>query len=472
MKQKTVASSRKKPSKTRTKAVTPISKDEFVTKLFSKTDKSKILESIDKVWKRDLLICQELLNCSRDNHYKISSKVKLTTLSIQNIQTIVKNTDNHSLLIACLHLVFDEKSFLYIYEKMNKLGLLDDLYHFLYQHRKVSNVNTYLYAILLSDTYNETTAESFKFALFTLTLNLINNDSLLLEQMKKDRTSKIVGNLKPVEMQKLIDVFIYGGALSISELILSQNVETVSIEFVRNLRAKLSSLLIIEILKSENISRSTKHLSLFIEPRLKEIISNAQSLESILPLLLVGPQLKNFGLFDLITEKTKELLGKKEELAILLEDPFLRDIEFKNDQLSQLVDKQKVDLLDFENELRSSKVQIEKLKKMINVSEERNMGEARNEIDTRAQRDRQIRVDIYKDLIKVFEKDLNASNIILEDFGLEQLGIVSEKFTWDQEICESITRETLTEGLVVKPGYIWWDGNSKVVIRRVLLKAL
>jgi hypothetical protein len=290
--------------------------------------------------------------------------------------------------------------------------------------------------------------------------------------MKKDRTSKIVGNLKPIEMQKLIDIFIYGGALSISELILSQNVETVSIEFVRNLRAKLSSLLIIEILKNENISRSPKHLSLFIEPRLKEIISNAQSLESILPLLLVGPQLKNFGLFDLITEKTKELLGKKEELAILLEDPFLRDIEFKNDQLSRLVDKQKVDLLDFENELRSSKAQIEKLKKMINVSEERNIGEARNEIDTRAQRDRQIRVDIYKDLIKVFEKDLNASNIILENFGLEQLGIVSEKFAWDHEICESITRETLTEGLVVKPGYIWWDGNSKVVIRRVLLKAL
>ena len=125
-----------------------------------------------------------------------------------------------------------------------------------------------------------------------------------------------------------------------------------------------------------------------------------------------------------------------------------------------------------DEELKLSKMQIEKLKKVISFSEERNMGDARNEIDTRAQRDRQVRIDIYKEIIKVFEKDLNTSNTILENFGLEQIGLVSEKFAWDQEICESITSESLTEGLVVKSGYIWWDGNSKVVIRRILLKAL
>ena len=120
--------------------------------------------------------------------------------------------------------------------------------------------------------------------------------------------------------------------------------------------------------------------------------------------MLVRNQLKSFGLFDLLAEKTKELLGKKEELAILLEDPFLRAIELKNDELVQLLDKQKIDLLHYDEELKSSKVQIEKLEKLINVSKERNMGDARNEIDTRAQRDRQIRIDIYKELIKAFEK--------------------------------------------------------------------
>ena len=472
MKKKTIASSSKIPSKISTKTVTSISKDEFVAKLFSKSEKSKISEIISKVEKKDLPICQELLNCFKDDRYKISSKVKLTTLSIQNIQTIVKNTNNHSLLSACLYLIFDQKTFLFIYEKMNKLGLLDNLYQFLNKQKRVLNINSYLISIFLSDTYNETIKESFKYDLFNLTLNLINNESLLLEQIKKDRTSKIVRNLKPVEIQKLIDVFIYGRASSISELILSQNLETVPIEFVRNLRAKLSPELIVEILKNENILRSTKHLSLFIEPRLKEIIGNAQNLEKILPLLLVRTQLKDFGLFDLIADKTKELLGKKEGLAIFLEDPFLRDIEFKNDQLIQLADKQKIELINLDEELKSSKMQIEKLKKVISFSEERNMGDARNEIDTRAQRDRQVRIDIYKEIIKVFEKDLNTSNTILENFGLEQIGLVSEKFAWDQEICESITSESLTEGLVVKSGYIWWDGNSKVVIRRILLKAL
>jgi hypothetical protein len=472
MKNKTVTSSKKIPSKITAKPVRLISKDEFVVKLFSNSERSKMSEIISKVEKKDLLVCNELLNCSKDDRYKINSKVKLTTLSIQNIQTIVKNTNNHSLLIACLHLTVDQTTFLYIYEKMNKLGLLDDLYSFLNKHKKVHNINSYLQSIFSSDSYNETTIGSFKYDLFNLTLNLINNDSLLLEQMKKDRTSKIVINLKPVDVQKLIDIFINGRALSISELILSQNLETVPIEFVRNIRAKLSPFLIVEVLKNENISNSIKHLSLFIEPRLKEIIGNAQNLESILPLLLVRNQLKSFGLFDLLAEKTKELLGKKEELAILLEDPFLRAIELKNDELVQLLDNQKMDLSHYRDELKSSKVQIEKLEKLINVSKERNMGDARNEIDTRAQRDRQVRIDIYKELIKVFEKDLNTSNVILENFGLEEIGLVGERFAWDQEICESITRESLIEGLVVKPGYIWWDGNSKVVIRRILLKAL
>jgi hypothetical protein len=193
---------------------------------------------------------------------------------------------------------------------MNKLGLLDNLYQFLNKQKRSPNINSYLISIFLSDIYNETIKESFKYDLFNLTLNLINNESLLLEQIKKDRTSKIVGNLKPAEMEKLIDVFIYGRASSISELILSQNLETVPIEFVRNIRAKLSPFLIVEVLKNENISNSIKHLSLFIEPRLKEIIGNAQNLESILPLLLVRNQLKSFGLFDLLAENTKELLGK------------------------------------------------------------------------------------------------------------------------------------------------------------------
>jgi hypothetical protein len=188
--------------------------------------------------------------------------------------------------------------------------------------------------------------------------------------------------------------------------------------------------------------------------------------------MLVRNQLRSLGLFDLLAEKTKELLGKKEDLAILLEDPFLRANQLKNDELVQSLEKKDKDVSHCVQELKSAKLQIDKLEKIINSSNQRNMGEARSEIDTRTQRDRQVRIDIYKELIKVFERDPNSRNVILENFGLEEIGHVGEKFVWDQEICESITRETLIEGLVVKPGYIWWDGNSKVVIKRVLLKAL
>ena len=52
MKQKTVASSSKIPSKVKAKTVRLISKDEFVVKLFSKSEKSKILEIISNVEKK------------------------------------------------------------------------------------------------------------------------------------------------------------------------------------------------------------------------------------------------------------------------------------------------------------------------------------------------------------------------------------------------------------------------------------
>jgi len=472
VKKKVVASLNKTPKKITASPVNLLSKDEFVVKLFSKSDQSKMSNIIDKVGKKDLLVCNEILNCLKDDYYKISSKVKLTTLSIQSVQTLVKNTTNHSLLIACLYLRADQDTFVYIYEKMNKLGLLDNLYIFLDKHKKKFDINIYLNSIFLSNSYNEKTPFRFRYDLFKLTVNLINNESLLLEQMKKDRDSNIVINLKPEDAQKLIDIFINGGKISVSEFILSQNLETVPIEFVRNIRAKLSPLLIVEILKYEKMRNSIKYISLFIEPRLKEIINNAQDLENILPLMLVRNQLRSLGLFDLLAEKTKELLGKKEDLAILLEDPFLRANQLKNDELVQSLEKKHKDVSHCVQELKSAKLQIEKLEKTINSSNQRNMGEARSEIDTRTQRDRQVRIDIYKELIKVFERDPNSRNVILENFGLEEIGHVGEKFVWDQEICESITRETLIEGLVVKPGYIWWDGNSKVVIKRILLKAL
>ena len=62
MKKKTIASSSKIPSKITTNTVTSISKDEFVAKLFSKSEKSKISEIISKVEKKDLPIAKTVDN--------------------------------------------------------------------------------------------------------------------------------------------------------------------------------------------------------------------------------------------------------------------------------------------------------------------------------------------------------------------------------------------------------------------------
>ena len=60
---------------------------------------------------------------------------------------------------------------------------------------------------------------------------------------------------------------------------------------------------------------------------------------------------------------------------------------------------------------------------------------------------------------------------ILEEHGIEMVGRVGQKIRWNSQICESLTGGEISEGLVVKTGFTWFDGKEIVPLRRMLLKS-
>jgi hypothetical protein len=85
------------------------------------------------------------------------------------------------------------------------------------------------------------------------------------------------------------------------------------------------------------------------------------------------------------------------------------------------------------------------------------------------------KVEVIKSLVEGLDHLLHGSEGFaieraLQKIGITKLGDPGSIFTWDSELSETLTGVAIDEGLVVRSGYTWLNGDKKVVIRRVLLK--
>ncbi len=213
-----------------------------------------------------------------------------------------------------------------------------------------------------------------------------------------------------------------------------------------------------------------------IVPSIENFIKWNNSLEDLLAL---WPHLTNpeygFNLSELKV-KFKQLISKSGYLAESLRDgavPVLQsEVQSLKDSL-RVAEKRAEDLS-------------QKLSVLIKVNEEikSDLDEVRvtrleNSRDSKAAQEaieRQIKIDTLRGLIPTMERAL-ASDAqgeilrILEEQGIEMIGRVGQKIRWNSQICESLTGEEISEGLVVKTGFTWFDGKETVPLRRMLLKS-
>ena len=85
------------------------------------------------------------------------------------------------------------------------------------------------------------------------------------------------------------------------------------------------------------------------------------------------------------------------------------------------------------------------------------------------------KVEVIKSLVEGLDHLLQNSEGFMLERALQKIGILrlgdpGSTFTWDSELCETLTGVSMENGIVVRSGYTWLHGDKKIVIRRVLLK--
>jgi hypothetical protein len=88
---------------------------------------------------------------------------------------------------------------------------------------------------------------------------------------------------------------------------------------------------------------------------------------------------------------------------------------------------------------------------------------------------RQIKVDLLRQLIPIFELALSGDDQeefmkILEHQRIEMVGRIGQKVRWNPQICESLTGAEIAEGIIVKTGFTWFSGKEVIPLRRMLIK--
>jgi hypothetical protein len=213
-----------------------------------------------------------------------------------------------------------------------------------------------------------------------------------------------------------------------------------------------------------------------IVPSVENFIKWNNNLED---LLYLWPYLTNpeygFNLSE-IKVKFKQLIAKSGYLAESLRDgavPVLQnEIQVLKESL-QVAEKRAEDLSQKLNVLIKVNEEIKADLDEVRVTRLENSREARAAQEAI---ERQIRIDTLRELIPTMERALasDAQNEILhilEEHGIEMVGRVGQKIRWNSQICESLTGGEISEGLVVKTGFTWFDGKEIVPLRRMLLKS-
>ena len=196
-------------------------------------------------------------------------------------------------------------------------------------------------------------------------------------------------------------------------------------------------------------------------------------------LLYLWPHLANpeygFSLSELKV-KFKQLIGKTGYLAESLRDGAVPVLQSENQTLKvnlQVAEKHVADLtqklavlMRIHEEIKSDLEEV----RVARLESSRDVSAAQEAIE------RQIKIDTLRGLIPAMERALasDAQNEILrilEGQRIEMVGRVGQKIRWNSQICESLTGEEISEGLVVKTGFTWFDGREIVPLRRMLLKS-
>ena len=213
----------------------------------------------------------------------------------------------------------------------------------------------------------------------------------------------------------------------------------------------------------------------FIAPTLRDTLDRVMNFEELLPFLLKASQMSHLVAPDTLSRAVNRSFKRDDLLSNLLRDVRVDQLTYQVEILAE----ENSQLL---NELNSERTRIQENEKRIrdfevaiNGYESRLRSQMMSEnlgSDAMAQ---SAKVEVIKSLVDGLDYLLHGSEGFaieraLQKIGITKLGDPGSIFTWDPELCESLTGVAIEKGFVIRSGYTWLNGDKKVVIRRVLLK--
>jgi len=209
---------------------------------------------------------------------------------------------------------------------------------------------------------------------------------------------------------------------------------------------------------------------------LKSTLDQLMTFEELLPFILKSSLLVDLVPADTLPRAVARVYRRGDELSQLFADKRVAQLESKlADQASELNDT-RAQLEAERMRANSSESAVVELQRVLAGYEERLRTQMQSEnVGGEAVR-ASARAELLSSLVDFLDPLAQGDGGLalekaLQKFGLQRLGEPGLSYAWNPELCETLTGEPLSEGLVIRSGYTWMGDGKTIVVRRVLLKS-
>lgn len=453
--------------------------DEFVHKLLIKSeDKSVTKLELEKLPDPLRATAAEILQIFEKTDYEISEKFKVDLLSDEIISAVISETENLSLSLKSFS--FNRNAIAWRVIKSQSLVSLDIF-------EKFSKLSTKNYLVprnvLMQVAEDLTTSPNFKKAPIIVQIKAIS--FLGKRKINPEKSISALGNitsdfneqdenfqLQVIENLRKWDIS------SVYQFLTHIDSDRIRVALCTHLSEELTPIEIAKFFSWENPDSSLSKIGVYkriVIPAVENFMKWNNKLED---LLILWPHLANpeygFNLSQLKV-KFKLLISKSGYLAASLRDdsvPLLQaELQVTKDALVSL----EVRAEDLGNKLDVLKEVNEEISQELSEMRKDRQENSRDALAAHDAVERQVKVDLLRQLIPIFELALSGDGQeefmkILEHQRIEMVGRVGQKIRWNPQICESLTGVEIAEGIIVKTGFTWFSGKEIIPLRRMLIK--
>ena len=444
----------------------------------------KLKETIPQLNNDYQNLASELVMAGSDTKSKPTSKFKIEKLPIASVRAVRTRVKSPFYLIAMLcnssielelkkqiivdlgKLKLSEEDIDYL---LNKLIAIKD-----FNHQQII-WNEFLSNGVLLEGYWLDHQWKFLDCGFTHGLKIVNPIDTLIGLRK---ASDQFRNLDTPKRNKIYRKLLETDILTFIAFLLHISSENFTIKFIEQIIGKKNVVVLLTYLEYRQAFLGPwldNFEQQFISPMLKSTLDALMRFEDLLPFILKQNYFLDLIPSDTLPRAVGRSYKREDELSKLLSDIRVEQLSNKVENLS--VENSQISR-QLEGELsrnQENEKRIKDFEAAIDNYETRLRSQMKSENLGSDAMSQTAKVEVIKSLVEGLDHLLQNSEGFMLERALQKIGILrlgdpGSTFTWDSELCETLTGVSMENGIVVRSGYTWLHGDKKIVIRRVLLK--